>query len=155
MIAPHYFTVLSNAISQLCIPGSEFRKTPENAEEWAFQTVLGIVLAGLLTEANIRETGIWISVAYRLVLEHCPAHVDETFREWRGLFSGLQIVDLEHASLHLSCPVIPIDSPIPGLQVSHRDQLYRLSRMMHTGLTHFGRRGAANHLVLLRRRIRN
>ncbi|KAJ0415156.1 hypothetical protein BJY00DRAFT_305108 [Aspergillus carlsbadensis] len=140
-LAPHYFTVLCSAISQLCIPGSEIGKTPEDTEEWAFQTVLGIILAGLLTEATVRETGIWISIAYRLILEHCPAHIDDTSRKWRKLFSGVQIIDLEHASLHLSCPVIPIESPLPGLQTSQRDQLYRLSRMMHTGLTHFAGRG--------------
>jgi hypothetical protein len=140
-IAPQYFSVLCNAIGQLCVPGSEIGKTPDDAEEWAFQTVLGIVLAGLLTEAHVRESGIWISVAYRLILQHCPAHVDESSREWRRLFSGVQIVDLEHASLHLSCPIIPIEAPLSGLQTSSRNQLYRLSRMMHTGLTHFTGRG--------------
>ncbi|RHZ53575.1 Zn(II)2Cys6 transcription factor domain-containing protein [Aspergillus thermomutatus] len=140
-LAPHYFTVVCNAIAQLSIPGSEVGATPEDTEEWAFQTVLAIVLAGLLTEAIVRETGIWISIAYRLILEHCPAHIDDTSREWRKLFSGVQIIDLEHASLHLSCPVIPIEAPLPGLQTSNRDQLYRLSRMMHTGLTHFTGRG--------------
>ena len=144
VLSPSYFTVLSNAIAQLSIPGSSLSTPPGDAdarEEWAFQTVLGLVLAGLLAEASRRETGIWISVAYRLILEHCPPHVDERSREWRKLFSGVQIVDLEHASLHMSCPVIPIEAPLPTLQISHRDQLYRLSRMMHTGLTHFTGRG--------------
>ncbi|KAI1344499.1 hypothetical protein F5Y15DRAFT_113348 [Xylariaceae sp. FL0016] len=143
-LAPQYFTVLCNAIAQLSVPNSEVGRPPETpqlAEEWAFQTVLGILLAGLLTEANIRETGIWISVAYRLILEHCPQHIDERSREWRKLFIGAQIIDLEHASLHLTCPVIPIEAPLPALQTSNRDQLYRLSRMMHTGLTHFTGRG--------------
>ena len=140
-IAAHYCTVLCNAIAQLCIPDTEIGRLPENAEEWAFQTVLGIVIAGLLAEGNVRETGIWISIAYRLILEHCPAHIDESLREWRKLFSGVQILDLEHASLHLSCPIIPIESPLPGLQMPHSDPLYRLSRMMHTGLTHFTGRG--------------
>lgn len=140
-IAAYYYTMLCTAIAQLCVPDSEIGRPPENTEEWAFQTVLGIVVAGLLTEAYVRETGLWISIAYRLILEHCPAHVDESSREWRKLFSGVQILDLEHASLHLSCPVIPIESPLPGLQTSHSDQLYRLSRMMHTGLTHFTGRG--------------
>ncbi|GAM42821.1 hypothetical protein TCE0_044f17142 [Talaromyces pinophilus] len=83
-IAPHYFTILCNAIAQLCIPGSAIGQTPADSEEWAFQTVLGIVIAGLLTEATVRETGIWISIAYRLILEHCPAHIDETSREWHA-----------------------------------------------------------------------
>lgn len=138
--APHYFNVMCNAIAQLAIPGSEIGTPPEAehaAEEWTFQTVLGIVIAGLLNEANVRQTGIWILIAYQLMLEHCPVHINENSREWRKLFSGLQIVDLEHASLHLSCPVIPIEPPLPGLRTSYRDQLYSLSRMMHTGLSHF------------------
>ncbi|EFX05176.1 hypothetical protein CMQ_1812 [Grosmannia clavigera kw1407] len=159
-LAPHYFTVLCNAIAQLSVPESSMGRpyprggsstaTTDAYEEWAFQTVLGIVLAGLLAEASVTVTGLWISVAYRLILEHCPA--DQALlaanndggggaREWRKLFSGVQIVDLEHASLHLSCPVIPIECPLPALSVGVRDQLYRLSRMMHTGLTHFTGRG--------------
>ncbi|OAQ65529.1 fungal transcriptional regulatory protein [Pochonia chlamydosporia 170] len=143
-IAPGYFTILCCAISQLSIPCSEIGlplTSLEGAEEYAFQVVLGLVLAGLLNEGNIRETGIWISIAYRLVLEHCPPQVDERYCDWRRLFNGVQIVDLEHASLHLSSPVIPIEPPLAVLQVSHRDQLYRLSRMMHTGLSHFSGRG--------------
>lgn len=140
-LAPHYFTVLCNSMAQLCIPNSDMGRTPDDTEEWAFQTVLGIILAGLLNEATVRETGIWISIAYRLVLEHFPAHIDESSRKWRKLFSGVQIIDLEHASLHLSCPVLPIEAPLQGLRMSHRDQLYRLTRMMHTGLTHFAGRG--------------
>ena len=140
-LAPHYFTVLCIAISQLCIPGSQIGTPSNNAEEWAFQNVLGIVLAGLMMEANVSQTGIWISVAYRLILEYCPAYQDGTTRDWRNLFSGVQIIDLEHAALHLSCPVIPLEPPLQSLKISHRDQLHRLSRMMHTGLTHFTGRG--------------
>ncbi|OLN97757.1 hypothetical protein CCHL11_07951 [Colletotrichum chlorophyti] len=144
VLASDYFAVLCNAISQLCIPQSEIGQAPDDlasAEEWAFQTVLGIILAGLLREAVVKETGVWISLAYRLILEHCPSTGDERSREWRRLFSGLQIVDLEHASIHLSCPIIPIEAPLPRLKIPMQDQLYRLSRMMHTGLTHFTGRG--------------
>ncbi|KAF4418735.1 c6 finger [Fusarium acutatum] len=134
----------SSAIAQLSIPSSEIgtpRESTVSQEEWAFQTVLGIVLAGLLTEGNIKETGNWIAIGYRLMLDYCPAHVDDTSREWRKLFSGIQIVDLEHSSIYLSCPVIPIEAPLPILRMSPLDQLYKLSRMMHTGLSHFtGRR---------------
>ncbi|CAK7199393.1 hypothetical protein SEUCBS139899_002072 [Sporothrix eucalyptigena] len=155
-LAPHYFSILCHTISQLLVPESSVSSSiGTSAEEWAFQTVLGIVLASLLTEASNRVVGLWISVAYRLILEHCPTdgpdgpsglpggteHADDGAREWRKLFSGVQIIDLEHASLHLSCPVIPMESPLPALRVGYRDQLYRLSRMMHTGLTHFTGRG--------------
>lgn len=142
--APHYFAVLCHAIAQLSIPGSAIGLPPDTgdaAEEWAFQTILGILLAGLLNEAHARETGIWISIAYRLVLEYCPTQPHEVLRDWRNLFSGLQICDLEHASLHLSCPAIPIEPPLSALRQTYGDQLYSLSRMMHTGLTHFTGRG--------------
>ncbi|CAK7242664.1 MAG: hypothetical protein STHCBS139747_004160 [Sporothrix thermara] len=178
-LAPHYFAVLCNAIAQLSIPDSAVGRPnpatgsgsgggsgpdaadPDAYEEWAFQTVLGIVLAGLLTEASNRVVGLWISIAYRLILEYCPSEQAAILptvtssdghggdgaggagagREWRKLFSGVQIIDLEHASLHLSCPVIPLESPLPALNLGYRDQLYRLSRMMHIGLTHFTGRG--------------
>lgn len=143
-LSPSYFKVLSSAIAQLSVPESEIGTPPDEAsaaEEWAFQTVLAIILAGLLTEGSVRETGIWISIAYRLILEHCPQDVEETSRDWRKLFSGVQIIDLEHASLHMSTPVIPLEPPVASLKPSHRDQLYRLSRMMHTGLAHFTGRG--------------
>lgn len=141
-MAPYYRTMICIAISQLSIPGSDIGTPPEQPDEWAYQNVLGIIVAGLMMEGNVRETGIWISIAYRLILEYCPSHPDEATRDWRNLFRGVQIVDLEHAALHLSCPVIPLEPPpFPGLKISHRDQLYRLSRMMHTGLTHFTGRG--------------
>lgn len=142
--ASDFFNVLCCAISQLCLPSSDIGRQPEHparAEEWAFQTILGIILAGLLREGVSRETGVWISVAYRLMLEHCPPELDGRSLEWQRLFTGLQIVDLEHASIHLACPVIPIAAPFSRLRISPQDQLYRLSRMMHTGLTHFTGRG--------------
>lgn len=143
-LAPQYFVVLCHAMAQLSIPDTPINQVPQQslpAEEWAFQTILAIVLAGLLCEATTRETGVWISIAYRLILDHCPPWVDERSREWRKLFSGVQIVDLEHASLHLACPVIPANAPLQTLQTAASDQLSRLSRIMHAGLTHFTGRG--------------
>ena len=52
-----------------------------------------------------------------------------------------KIIDLEHAAIHLSCPTIPVTAPFACLRVSLQDQLCRLSRMMHTGLSHFTGRG--------------
>ncbi|KAL5596639.1 hypothetical protein BROUX41_006664 [Berkeleyomyces rouxiae] len=146
IFSPDYLSVLCCAISQLCVPNSDIGTLPADPklrEEWAFQTILGLILAGLLREAVNTETGLWISLAYRLLLDHCPSESDVNIHghEWRFLFSGLQIVDLEHASLALACPVIPMTAPFLRLQVPIHDQLYRLSRMMHTGLTHFTGRG--------------
>ncbi|KAJ6781653.1 hypothetical protein PWT90_01403 [Aphanocladium album] len=143
-LAPGYFKVLSCAIAQLSIPGSELAipfDNPATSEAIAFHSVLGLVLASLLNEANVRETGLWISIAYNLILEHCPPQIDENIFDWPKIFKGVQIVDLEHASLHLTCPVVPIEPPFPALQIPHHDPLYRLSRMMHTGLSRFSGRG--------------
>jgi len=94
VLASGYFAVLCNAIGQLCIPGSLIGNQPEHparAEEWAFQTILGIILAGLLREGVSRETGVWISIAYRLLLEHCPPDIGERSLEWQRLMTGLQV----------------------------------------------------------------
>lgn len=56
----------------------------------------------------------------------------------------LQIIDLEHASLHMSCPIVPKEAPLPSLrqlQTSAKDPFYSLTQMMHTGLSHFTGRG--------------
>ncbi|KAM3553420.1 hypothetical protein MY1884_006682 [Beauveria asiatica] len=143
-LAPGYFRVLSCAISQLSIPGSELAipfGNPATSEAIAFHSVLGLVLASLLNEAKVRETGLWISTAYNLILEHCPSQIDEDVFDWPKILKGVQIVDLEHASLHLTCPVVPIEPPFAALQIPHHDPLYRLSRMMHTGLSRFCGRG--------------
>jgi hypothetical protein len=65
--------------------------TPPTAEQNAFQNVLGLILAGLISEAFIDLTGIWISIGYRLILDHCPVFIDERASKWRQLFSGLQV----------------------------------------------------------------
>lgn len=140
-----YYHAMCAEISDLTRPASErsdvdFSNVVED-EEWAFQTVLGLILAALLCETGSRETGIWISIAYRVLCEHCPMQLGSGSRRWSQLFSGLQILDLEHASIHFTCPTIPVDSPLRAIQMSPSDQLYRLSRMMHVGLTHFAGRG--------------
>ncbi|KAL5348074.1 hypothetical protein ACLOAV_006554 [Pseudogymnoascus australis] len=133
------------AIAELSIPSPTTElvadKPSFKSEENAFHDVLGIVLAGLACEASIKTTGIWISVGYRLILESCPKEVDERSREWQRLFAGLQIIDLEHASLHMSCPIIPLQAPLARLHISSEDDIYSLTQMLHTGLTHFTGRG--------------
>ncbi|KAI6849985.1 hypothetical protein KC332_g8030 [Hortaea werneckii] len=142
--APTYHSSLCHEISCLMMPhdGLGASTTPfEISEEWGFQIVLGIVLAALLSEGQTRHTGLWLSVAYRLLLEHCPPRLTNNTRQWQQLFTGLQIFDLEHASLYLTCPTLPLESPLHSIQMSSTDQLYSLSRMMHVGLAHFAGRG--------------
>ncbi|KAK0109638.1 hypothetical protein ONS95_002319 [Cadophora gregata] len=153
-LAPGFFVATCCAISELAVPiqaapraeqhdtNSEAAKL--NTEQNAFQNVLGLILAGLISEAFIETTGLWISMGYRLTLDHCPVHIDERSHEWRGLFSGLQIIDLEHASLHMSCPILPKEAPLPSLrqlQSAAKDPFYSLTQMMHIGLSHFVGRG--------------
>ena len=92
-LTPDYFRVVCCAIAHLSIPDVPGLEAGPNddPEAWAFQTVLGIVLAGLLCEALTRATGVWISVGYRLILEHSPSRMDEASQDWKKLFSGLQV----------------------------------------------------------------
>lgn len=99
LLAPDYFIITCNAIAELAVPmqaspradsaPTELNRLSE--EQKAFQNVLGLILAGLISEAFIETTGIWISMGYRLTLDHCPVQIDERSNEWRGLFSGLQV----------------------------------------------------------------
>ncbi|KAL5115650.1 hypothetical protein ACEQ8H_006449 [Pleosporales sp. CAS-2024a] len=154
-LAPEYFEATCSAISELSIP--EFVKRPTTSsveeivppltpEQKAFQNILGLILAGLVSEAFVELTGIWISVGYRLILDYCPVYIDQSANKWRQLFSGLQvfIIDLEHASLHLSTTIVPIQAPLPSLrqlQSFTEDPFNRLTVMMHSGLSHFAGRG--------------
>jgi hypothetical protein len=100
-LAPAYFVATCSAISELAVPVQAAQRTEsgttntENAklseEQKASQNVLGLILAGLISEAFIETTGLWISMGYRLTLDFCPVHIDERSHEWRGLFSGLQV----------------------------------------------------------------
>lgn len=97
--APEYFRATCSAIAELSIPkilkfkpseatGTTINSTPEQI---AFQNVLGLVLAGLISEAFIESTGVWVSIAYRLIIDHCPVYIDQSVKKWRQLFSGLQV----------------------------------------------------------------
>ncbi|KAL2068773.1 hypothetical protein VTL71DRAFT_15111 [Oculimacula yallundae] len=153
-LSPGFFVATCCAISELAVPiqaaprvdqqDSNGENPKISTEEKAFQNVLGLILAGLISEAFIETTGLWITMGYRLTLDHCPVHMDERSYEWRGLFSGLQIIDLEHASLHMSCPILPKEAPLPSLrqlQSATKDPFYSLTQMMHIGLSHFVGRG--------------
>ncbi|KAL2690486.1 hypothetical protein IWX47DRAFT_892004 [Phyllosticta citricarpa] len=146
-LAPDYYILTCSAIADLSLPSAATARPsddPLSGEQRAFQDVLGLILAGLVCEAFIKETGIWISVGYRLLLDHCPARVDDRSREWLGLFRGLQIIDLEHASLNMSFPILPRKAPLDSLlqlQSSGGDPYDHLSQMMHIGLSRFTGRG--------------
>jgi hypothetical protein len=100
-LAPEYFRATCSAIAELSIPvalkqsalrvAADTNTIPPTPEENAFQNVLGLILAGLISEAFIDLTGIWISIGYRITLDYCPTWIDERSSKWRQLFSGLQV----------------------------------------------------------------
>ncbi|PWY93607.1 hypothetical protein BO94DRAFT_347320 [Aspergillus sclerotioniger CBS 115572] len=109
-----------------------------------FHNILGLIMASLSSEAYVPTTGMWIAIAYRLLLDHTPRDVHDTTLNWAGLFSGLQVIDIEHASMHMCCPLLPEQPPIPALaQFNAREEnaFHRLIQMMHHGLSHFVGRG--------------
>lgn len=130
---PVYYSSLCAEISALVNPSRD----DAQGEEAAFQQILAITYAALLSEGHCKITGLWISVAYRILLEQCPPRAAP---QWQKMFCGLQIVDLEHCSLHLTCPGIPFETTLSATRAAD-DQLSGLSRMMHVGLTHFSGRG--------------
>jgi hypothetical protein len=101
VLAPSYFQATCSAIAELSVPAALQRTSslgsndtttsPAQVEQNAFQNVLGLILAGLISEALIDLTGIWISIGYRLILDHCPVYIDQSANKWRQLFSGLQV----------------------------------------------------------------
>lgn len=81
-LAPAYFIATCSAISELAVPIQAAQVTKPSTtnpgiaklseEQKAFQNVLGLILAGLVSEAFIETTGLWISIGYRLALDYCP-----------------------------------------------------------------------------------
>ncbi|KAK9580130.1 hypothetical protein V6Z90_008159 [Aspergillus fumigatus] len=148
-LAGGYFTAICSAISELVVPsarpgtsgwtGSHISSS-SSAEHTVFQDILGLIMASLSCEAYIETTDKWIALAYRLLLDHCPSNLEDATYDWRRLFSGIQVIDIEHASMHMRYPLLPRQPPMPALQHldSQHDSAFRgLSQMMHQGLNHF------------------
>lgn len=171
-----YFAATCCAISELVTPalyhipthnaqwGEERNVSQQAKRESAFRNILGLIMASLSSEAYIDATGSWIAMAYRIWLDYCPADLNTTTQDWRGLFSGLQVrstlsstpfifdtqhifsqvIDIEHASMHMSYPLLPRHAPAPGIQRLDSQQgnaFQGLAEMMHFGLSHFVGRG--------------
>jgi hypothetical protein len=99
-----YFAATCSAIAELVTPSfrpvslqavvqkdDEQDLSPQSETQIAFHNILGLIMASLSSEAYIDATGMWISMAYRIWLDHCPAEMNATMHDWRGLFSGLQV----------------------------------------------------------------
>ncbi|KAF5863693.1 hypothetical protein ETB97_009626 [Aspergillus alliaceus] len=130
-LAGGYFMATCNAIAELVTPTPLPSAVGPNAgdnghpcykeEDKAFQNILGLIMATLVSEAYIETTNKWIAIAYRLLLDHCPADLSGLTQDWRDLFSGIQVIDIEHASMNMCYPLLPRQPPTPALQqgVSH------------------------------------
>ncbi|GFF28846.1 hypothetical protein IFM51744_00670 [Aspergillus udagawae] len=148
-LASGYFAATCSAIAELVIPSARpgtsgwtrsHVSSSSNDEHTVFQDILGLIMASLSCEAYIETTDKWIALAYRLLLDHCPSDLEDATYDWRRLFSGVQVIDIEHASMHMCYPLLPRQPPIPALQQldSQHDSAFRgLSQMMHQGLSHF------------------
>lgn len=99
-----YFAAMYSAIAELVTPSlhpsslqvleqkdEEQNISPQAKREKAFHDILGLIMASLSCEAYVGATGSWIAMAYRIWLDHCPAEMNPTTKDWRALFSGLQV----------------------------------------------------------------
>ncbi|KAJ5964426.1 uncharacterized protein N7479_004302 [Penicillium vulpinum] len=152
-----YFAAIHSTIAELVTPclhrsslqvlaqkEEEQNVFPQSKREKAFHDILGLIMASLSCEAYVDATGSWIAMAYRIWLDHCPAEMNSNTQDWRGLFSGLQVIDIEHASMHMSYPLLPRHAPNPNIQRldNHQGNAFQgLAEMMHFGLSHFVGRG--------------
>ncbi|KAJ5791573.1 transcriptional regulator family: Fungal Specific TF [Penicillium psychrosexuale] len=152
-----YCATMYSAIAELVTPclrasylqvsehkDEEQKLSPQSKREKAFHDILGLIMASLSCEAYVGATGSWIAMAYRIWLDNCPAEMNSTTKDWRGLFSGLQVIDIEHASMHMSYPLLPRHAANPNIQRldSHQGNAFQdLAEMMHFGLSHFVGRG--------------
>jgi len=123
--------------------------------------VLGIIITGLMSEAWVSETGAWIAIAYHLILHASASSIRVEAKvkaeEWRGVYEGLrvrtmivfynsrrQVVDIEHASLRMGCPLLPLKLSLPIFHRSSfpdpREAWTHLTTIMHIGLSHFSGR---------------
>ncbi|RAK80643.1 Zn(II)2Cys6 transcription factor [Aspergillus fijiensis CBS 313.89] len=152
--AKGYFVAQCCAIAELVLPPNILpdnspRTTQSPTEPMAYQNILGLIMASLSSEAYVPVTGHWIALAYRLFLDHTLPTTAETgtSQDWSGLFSGLQVIDIEHASMHMCCPLLPEHPPTAALTSFHsnnedEEHAFRgLTQMMHQGLSHFVGRG--------------
>ncbi|KAK8869445.1 hypothetical protein IAR55_000009 [Kwoniella newhampshirensis] len=117
---PIYFRAFARAVGSLSIPdlGRASGDIPitynhDGASSDKFDDVLGIILVGLLAIGWVDTVGMWVHVGYRLLLDGMALERGKRLEEWKGLWEGLRTIELEHSSLHLVCPALPVIPPDP------------------------------------------
>lgn len=86
---PFYQNVVARAIAELCIPKQEAAAFRNQVEE--YHNALGVVIAGLMCNASVATTGLWISMAYQMIVHGSEAGSGVKSSEWRGLYEGLRV----------------------------------------------------------------
>ncbi|KAK4689151.1 hypothetical protein P7C73_g974, partial [Tremellales sp. Uapishka_1] len=163
-LSPIYRRAAARCIADLAIP-TEMSEPDIRSDDKDMHDTLGIIITGLMSEAWIPVTGTWIAIAYQLILSRSARSRGARLAEWRGLYEGLrvsqylsastlvldencQVVDLEHASLRMTCPLLPLQTPLACLL---RESTYPtssaptgaytdLTTIMHVGLSYFSGR---------------
>lgn len=124
---PVYFRAFARAVGALTRPDLDQPFATSNAASCdRFDDVLGIILVGLLAIGWVDTVGMWVNVAYRLLLDGMAMERGKRLEEWKGLWEGLRVrlrvthimhwsdwqtIELEHSSLHLVCPALPTTIP--------------------------------------------
>lgn len=88
-LSPFYRHLAARAIADLAVPqeGGYF----ENSEDEDLHDTLGIIIMGLMCEAWVNTTGVWISMAYQRILARAPNSRGIRAAEWRSLYEGLRV----------------------------------------------------------------
>ena len=116
-----YFEAFGRAVGSLSLHRDSDTDAPLVTRS-KFDDVLGIVLAGLLAIGWVDEVGLWINTGYRLFLDGVSEGGGRSPQQWRELWEGLRVsrehdlpdlqtIELEHSSLHLGAPALPVDPP--------------------------------------------
>lgn len=88
-LAPFYRTAAARAIAELAIPSEHAEAERTDAED--LHNALGIIITGIMSEAWVETTGVWISMAYQMILSGATRSVGARSIEWRGLYEGLRV----------------------------------------------------------------
>ncbi|KAL7418650.1 hypothetical protein Q5752_006333 [Cryptotrichosporon argae] len=122
---PVYLQAFARAVGALAVPAYELNapsrpararddEERQNMAREKFHDVLGIILVALTIMGRADNViGLWLSTAYRLLLDGVVNDGGDRTTEWRGLWEGLRIVEMEHSSIHLLCPTLPLQPPDP------------------------------------------
>lgn len=88
-LSPFYRRLAARAIGDLAIP--QEGSSVENTEDEDLHDTLGIIIMGLMCEAWVNTTGVWISMAYQRILARAPNSRGTRPVEWKSLYEGLRV----------------------------------------------------------------